>query len=474
MDVKTIYKLFRPISIFIMFLAMAMPIHLAHADGGGEATGGPRISSSSDTSSGSSKFQNPFKKKKEEKKSTSTQKKQNTTTRTRQSTASKPVQRRHTVRRVETAPSGLPPAGETRFAQNEVIVRFQLASTAGSRNRAVRDLGLTHLAARTFFLAGVTVHRYLLPPGADVREVITQLEASGAVVYAQPNYIYVLQQSDTPGKLPQFGNDMVGLSEAHATTKGDSTRIAIIDTAVDGTHSEFSNMKLSSFDVSDGGSNVDPHGTSIAGILAADEKLTGVAPNAEIVSIAAFSKDASGTVVGNTWTIMEALNVALEQNVDILNMSFAGPADPLLENSMEGARKRNMMPVAAAGNEGPDAATLFPAGYEAVIAVTATDTEKKIYSKANADEHVDISAPGVGLLVLGNSSGFRTASGTSMATAYISGIAALALSANPGTDYATLRAMLENSATDLGEPGKDSVFGAGMPSAAVAISGLTN
>ena len=61
-----------------------------------------------------------------------------------------------------------------------------------------------------------------------------------------------------------------------------------------------------------------------------------------------------------------------------------------------------------------------------------------------------------------------------MATAYISGIVALTLSANPGADIALLRSLLENSATDLGSPGKDSVYGDGLPSAAAAIGGLLN
>lgn len=378
------------------------------------------------------------------------------------------------TRQIETAPSGQPPAAETRFIENEVIVRFQLSSTAGARNRAIRGLGMTHLEGRTFFWPGVTVHRYRLAPGADVRTVITRLEDSPAVVNAQPNYLYTLQQSDSVAKIPQFGNEKIGLIEAHARTKGGNTRIAVIDTAIDDTHVELSNTSLALFDVTDGGGNTDPHGTSIAGILSAGSKLTGVAPAAQIVSIAAFAKDASGQTVGNTWTILEATNVAHKQKVNIVNLSFAGPADPLLRQAMEGAKKRNVLPVAAAGNEGPDAATLFPAGYEAVLAVTATDTENAVYSNANTGEYVDIAAPGVGLLVLGNSSGFRTSSGTSLATAYISGIAALTLSANPGADYATLRALLENSSTDLGQPGKDSVFGVGIPSASVAISGLIN
>ncbi len=456
----------RYFGILVLTIAMTLPAQFAQSEGG-EGGGGVDFKPSVKPSTPRATAQPKQKPK---------QKQSGSTTRTQVAAPTKPTRRTRTPvpRVVETAPSGLPPAEETRFLADEVIVRFQLSSTAGARNRAIRGLGMTHLEGRTFFLPGVTVHRYRLSPGSEVRTVIEQLEANAAVVNAQPNYLYVLQQSDGVTKLPQFGNDMVGLSEAHARTKGRNTRIAVIDTAVDETHAELSNTRISSFDVTDNGSNVDPHGTSIAGILAADVRLTGVAPAAEIVSIAAFSKDVSGRTVGNTWTILEATNIALKQKADILNMSFAGPADPLLKRTMEGAKGLDILPVAAAGNAGPDAATLFPAGYEAVISVTATDTEKQIYSQANTGDHVDMAAPGVGLLVLGNSSGFRTSSGTSLATAYISGIAALTLSANPGADYATLRALLENSAIDLGAPGKDSVFGAGIPSAVVAIGGLAN
>ena len=375
---------------------------------------------------------------------------------------------------VETAPSGLPPVDETRFEPDELIVRFQTSSDNASRNRAIAGLGIAHQGVRTFVLPSVTVHLYRLPPNLSVREAITRLEASPAVVNAQPNYLYTTAQSESGAKLPQFGNDMVSLSDAHARTTGANTRIGIIDTAVDSSHAELANTTIASFDVTDGASNVDPHGTSVAGILAANAKLIGVAPDAQIVSIAAFSTDASGTTQGNTWTIMEALNVAVDQRVDVLNMSFAGPPDPLFERAMQGAQRENMIPVAAAGNDGPGAATRYPAGYDTVVSVTATDSQNAVYAKANTGGHIDFAAPGVDLLVLGNGSAFRTTSGTSMATAYISGIVALTLSANPGADIARLRSLLENSATDLGSPGKDSGYGDGLPSAAAAIGGLLN
>ncbi|MEM6566704.1 MAG: hypothetical protein AAF665_19800, partial [Pseudomonadota bacterium] len=91
---------------------------------------------------------------------------------------------------VETAPSGLPPVDETRFEPDEVIVRFQTSSTNASRNQAIAGLGIAHQSVRTFVLPAVTVHLYRLPPNLTVREAITRLEASPAVVTAQPNYLY--------------------------------------------------------------------------------------------------------------------------------------------------------------------------------------------------------------------------------------------------------------------------------------------
>lgn len=467
MPVMTNCTSFRCIAVVVLTAAIALPLRGAHADGGRDPT---------DNAPSTVPAREPAPPQPAKPKTKPAPKTKTTTAQPRAVTTPRRTQqsRRTAPRIVETAPSGQPPEGETRFVADEVIVRFQLSSTETARLGAINRLGLTHLDVQTFSFAGVTVHRYRLPAGADVRSAIAELEASAAVVNAQPNYLYRLQQSESTGKLPQFGNDRIGLSEAHARTRGGGTRIAVIDAAVDNAHPELADARIATFDVTDGSANVDPHGTSVAGILAADARLTGVAPEANIVSIAAFAKDETGRNTGNTWAILEALNVAHDQRADILNMSFAGPADPLLERAMKGARERNILAVAAAGNEGPGAGPLFPAGYEAVIAVTATDAENAIYAHANIGEHVDIAAPGVGLLVLGDGAGYRTSSGTSMATAYVSGIAALVLSANPGADYATLRALLENSTTDLGDPGKDSIFGTGLPNAPAAIGGLAN
>lgn len=375
---------------------------------------------------------------------------------------------------IESSTSGLPPSNETRYINDEVIVRFRLTSTNRSRSQAVAASRLQHLEARSFLLAGVTVHRYRILSGEAVSTVIAALENNAAVVNAQPNYLYTLQQS-APAKLKQYANDQLGIAGIHGFAKGARARIAIIDSAIINTHPEIENASLVTYDVSDSGSgNIDSHGTSMAGILVADGKLTGVAPAAEIIGIAAFAKTSEGKVYGNSWTISEALNVALAQKAKILNLSFAGPPDPLIERGMEGAKKRNMLPIAAAGNDGPDAKPLYPAAYRTVFATTAVDIENKIYSHANQGDYIEFSAPGVQILTVNAKNGFDVTSGTSLATAYMSGVAALIVSMEPEITYAQFARRLREGAFDLGSKGRDTIFGFGMPRAIDVVNAIAN
>ena len=201
----------------------------------------------------------------------------------------RPITRsRRIVRNLERAPSGQPPVNETRFIQNEVIIRFQRNSSRTARTRLINQQNLLRLDTSTFRLAGVTVHRYQITDGRSVPTVIAALEASASIVNAQPNYLYELQQSDGQ-KLKQYANTRLGIEETHTVAKGGGIKIAVIDTAIDTSHGEFDKASIRTVDVSDGKDiNVDPHGTSMAGILSAGGRLTGVAPNADILGIAFF------------------------------------------------------------------------------------------------------------------------------------------------------------------------------------------
>lgn len=380
---------------------------------------------------------------------------------------------RRIARRPETAPSGQPPQGETRFLDDEVIVRYRLSSSPRGRDALVRRLDLRHVEGRTFALAGITVHRYQIVSGATISDTIAALEADLNVVNAQPNYLYEAQQAAKPAGAAQYAIDRLGIREAQDMGRGSGVRLAIIDSAIDTSHEEFAGAAVDSFDVRDDpDGSADTHGTSVAGILAARSTLLGIAPEARILGIAAFSRAADGSVRGNSWTVARGLDIAHRESARIVNLSFAGPADPLVERSLAGIARRDVIAVAAMGNSGPRAAPLYPAAYASTIAVTAIDSTDRIYAEATGGAHVAVAAPGVDILTLAPGGAFGFASGTSLAAAHVSGIAALLLAADPSVDRTRLETILQDSAADLGAPGRDSVFGAGVPDASAALRAL--
>jgi len=131
--------------------------------------------------------------------------------------------------------------------------------------------------------------------------------------------------------------------------------------------------------------------------------------------------------------------------------------------------------VAAAGNQGPDAPPVYPAAQRGVIAVTATDDKDRLFSGANQGDYIAVAAPGVAVIAAKpgrdkGASAYDYFTGTSMATGYVTGLAAVLLSADPKLTSADIRRIMEASATDLGAPQKDPEFGWGRIDAAAALS----
>jgi subtilisin family serine protease len=196
----------------------------------------------------------------------------------------------------------------------------------------------------------------------------------------------------------------------------------------------------------------------MAGAIASRQRLLGVAPGAQILAIRAFSARAA-TAESTTFNILKSLDWAVNNNVRIVNMSFAGPRDPSLERALKSAFDKGVILIAAAGNAGPRALPLFPAADPHVIAVTATDIEDKLFGGANRGTHVAIAAPGVEILVPAPAGEYQVTTGTSVATAHISGVVALMLERNPKLTPADVRRILAASAKRLGPTNQ---FGAGL------------
>jgi subtilisin family serine protease len=152
-------------------------------------------------------------------------------------------------------------------------------------------------------------------------------------------------------------------------------------------------------------------------------------------------------------------------------MSFAGGRDPLMLEALDVLAEKDVLLIAAAGNEGPDAAPAYPGNHPRTIAVTATDAQDAVFAKANRGSYVALAAPGVQIFAPGAGGTYLVDSGTSFAAAYASGAAALILQGRPGLKPRAVQELLVGTAHDLGRPGRDPDYGAGLIDPLAALTG---
>ncbi len=367
------------------------------------------------------------------------------------------------------AQSGAPPAGERRLLPDEVVIEVRNSLSEAQIAALQRRYRLTRVERQRFALSGTTLFRWRIPDGRSVTTVIRALERDNAVLSAQPNYQYALQQAAVAaGEAPQYQRAKLNLPQAQSIAKGGGVRVAVIDSMIDAANPELTGSVVDSFDALQSPGQPDKHGTGVASLIAGHGKLTGAAPDARILAVRAFDP-AGGAAQGTTFNVLKGLDWAVAHKAQIVNMSFAGPRDPALQRALAAARKRGLVLVAAAGNGGTKSPPLYPAADENVIAVTATDAHDRLLGQANRGRYIDLAAPGVQVLVA-VPGGYEVSSGTSYAAAEVSGIAALMLQRDPALGPARLQRILMHTAHDLGRKGRDAEFGAGLADAFAAVS----
>jgi subtilisin family serine protease len=198
----------------------------------------------------------------------------------------------------------------------------------------------------------------------------------------------------------------------------------------------------------------------------------GIAPEARILAITAFSSSTRQTPEATTRNILAGLEWAIGKGARVVNMSFAGPYDPMLQLAMKNASAKGVVLIAAAGNSGPKSPPLYPAADPHVIAVTATDENDKLFAQAVRGPHVAVAAPGVDVMVPAPDSTYQLTTGTSVATAHVSGVAALLIERYPSVDAATVLEVLTSSAKRLNPKGRDDQVGWGLIDPASALAEL--
>jgi hypothetical protein len=301
--------------------------------------------------------------------------------------------------------------------------------------------------------------------------LLQALSADADVQSVQPNYDYsASEQAARPQVAPQYSPEKLRLEEAHRVARGNGVMIAVIDTAIDASHPELEGAIAGTFDaVGEGPAKAEPHGTEIAGILVARSALKGVAPGAKLLSVRAFRGGGDDPALSTSFQLLKGINWAFASGAKVMNMSFAGPLDPLLERIVRQAAAKGVIFIAAGGNNGPKGGPVYPAAYPEVIAVTATDEKDRLYGKANRGDYIFIAAPGVDIVAPALKGGYDLSSGTSMAAAHVSGVVALLLQRDGKLDWSGTREILSKSARKPDASNAADAFGAGIVDAAGAL-----
>jgi subtilisin family serine protease len=378
-------------------------------------------------------------------------------------------------------PSGMPPPNETRFLNDRVVFQLGGRISDGDLKALLASLNLEVLFEEEVGLLGRKVLGLKLPAGANVRRIIPLLEARGVNFSAQPYYQFQLTQdlaqapspADTnrKGDSAQYIVEKLALPEAHLIATGKDVKVAVIDSEIDQKHPDLEGAVSSSFDaLPSDDQTADPHGTGMAGAIASHKRLLGIAPNARLLAVRAFGVNTGGAQ-GTSMNIVKGLQWAVDQGAKVINMSFAGPKDPILQQAIKRLTDQGIILIAAAGNAGPKSPPLFPGADPNVIAVSATDIDDKTFKGANRGKYVEIAAPGVDILVPAPDGGYQLTTGTSVAAAHISGVVALMLERNKELKPAEVRSILTATAKNIG--GVKTDVGAGLvdPVAALAKAG---
>jgi hypothetical protein len=357
---------------------------------------------------------------------------------------------------------------------NQLVAEIDGALTDAQADELARRYRLARIGSRNFPLLGATIGLFRITDGRSTELARRALAADADVRSVQLNFRYLLQDQNsepTEGDPAQYALGKLRLPQAHTLAHGANVRIAVIDSGIDVQHPELANSIADTFDALGSKEGPHAHGTGVAGAIASHARLMGSAPAARILAIRAFGT-ASGGVESNSYVILKALDYAAAHGAQIVNMSFAGPKDQLIERAIAASAAKGIVMVAAAGNAGAKSPPLYPAANPNVIAVSATDAQDKLFAVSNRGSYIAVAAPGVDIFLPAPDRKYQMTSGTSFSAAFISGIAALMLERNPALKRDELRATLTTTARDLGSPGRDDLFGAGEADAFAAVRNI--
>jgi subtilisin family serine protease len=293
------------------------------------------------------------------------------------------------------------------------------------------------------------------------------------------------QAAPDPLRPQQWGLDMIEADPAHQVATGSGAVVAVIDSGVQADHPDLAGRLLPGYDfVDNDGTPQDGngHGTHVTGIVAADAGngigIEGVAPGAMVLPVRVLGNDGSGS----TAAVAQGIDYAVAHHADVINLSLGsdvplvGGNPPEFDQAIGRALDAGIVVVAAAGNSGLPACDQ-PSGQGRLLCVGAVDRNGNRAYYSNFGQGLGITAPGGAgvpfdhdILSTYPPGTYAELAGTSQATPHVAAVAALLAGLGVHGQAAVQRILA--TARDVGAPGPDSTYGAGIVDARTAVAGL--
>ncbi|MEO6605175.1 MAG: S8 family serine peptidase [Aeromicrobium sp.] len=325
---------------------------------------------------------------------------------------------------------------------------------------------------------------------ADALQVILAALEKPSTIGVDMAHPISIDVSNDRYRSSQWALTLFGAETLWKKSTGKSVVVAVVDTGVSARHPDLYGRVLAGYDfVSPGRSVADGngHGTHVAGIIAATARngigIAGLAYQAKILPVRVLNNNGEGDTAG----VARGIIWAARHGANVINLSLGSAAnDSAIQTAVSYAQSRNVVVVAAAGNEGCGlfgSPTEYPAAYSGVLGVGAISSDRRIASYSSCGNWVDVVAPGSGILStmiassnagLGCTRGslYCMLSGTSMATPYAAATAALEIARlNRSYRQSSIVSRLQSTATDQGASGRDNNYGNGLINPSRLLSG---
>ncbi len=349
------------------------------------------------------------------------------------------------------------------YSDEQLLVKFKPGTPGQAKQSIISGIEAKEKA----HIKQIDVHVVKVPESKTVEEVIEVLERNPNIEFVEPDYFaYEEETSVNDYWYPaQWGIKSANAPKAWDITTGASeVLVAVVDTGIKSSHPDLTTRVVAGYDFVNGDS--DPtddrgHGTAVAGVIVANTNnsigIAGANWNSKVLAVKVLDSSGWGTYSN----IAAGIIYAADHGAKIINLSLGGTSySSTLKAAVDYAFSKGCVLVAAAGNSG-DATVNYPAGFANVIAVGAVSSDMKLKSFSCYGEHIDVVAPGSAIAPTIND-GYADWSGTSFSAPFVSGLASLVLSLNPSLLPQDIQRIIEATAVDLGEPGKDLYFGSGF------------